>query len=311
MAKKLWKLLAAFHKTFLWFVVLLIVYEGLQILDSYVISLVINLFGEKAQNLVWIGLILALVIYDEVFARLDNAIDWHIILRQLYPIYRYLKVSALAKFLDLDIKWHNEHNSGSLVGKVNNGVDKVQQIIEGLSWEFVPTLIQTFLSLIPLLIFSPLITLVAGVALTLFMWLTLISNRQRIPLRKVRHDYYEEEWHASIESVQSIETLKTFTQEEKTLEDYSKIHNEIVNLGEKELKIGIYYNRQRIRILSLARRLILVIWVWQLYQGTLTIADLVFVNVLTERLFHSFWRFARIFDRASAASEGATRLANS
>ncbi|OGM28137.1 hypothetical protein A2962_04625 [Candidatus Woesebacteria bacterium RIFCSPLOWO2_01_FULL_39_61] len=310
MAKKLWKLLAAFHKTFLWFVVLLIVYEGLQILDSYVISLVINLFGEKAQNLVWIGLILALVIYDEVFARLDNAIDWHIILRQLYPIYRYLKVSALAKFLDLDIKWHNEHNSGSLVGKVNNGVDKVQQIIEGLSWEFVPTLIQTFLSLIPLLIFSPLITLVAGVALTLFMWLTLISNRQRIPLRKVRHDYYEEEWHASIESVQSIETLKTFTQEEKTLEDYSKIHNEIVNLGEKELKIGIYYNRQRIRILSLARRLILVIWVWQLYQGTLTIADLVFVNVLTERLFHSFWRFARIFDRASEASEGATRLAN-
>src|SRR3990172_8154459 len=273
MVKKLWRLLAPFHQTFLWFIVLLIVYEGLQIADSYVISLVIKLFGEKAEIYIWTILVAGLVVYDEVFNRLDNALDWHIIIRQLYPIYKYRKTSALSKFLELDIKWHNEHNSGALVGKVNNGVDKVQQIVEGLSLEFVPTLIQTFLSLIPLLIFSPLITLVAGVALTLFMWLTLISNRQRIPLRKVRHDYYEEEWHASIESVQSIETLKTFTQEEKTLEDYSKIHNEIVNLGEKELKIGIYYNRQRIRILSLARRLILVIWVWQLYQGTLTIAD--------------------------------------
>ena len=39
-----------------------------------------------------------------------------------------------------------------------------------------------------------------------------------------------------------------------------------------------------------------------------TIATLVFVNVLTERLFHSFWRFARLFDRATEASEGAERL---
>lgn len=310
MAKKIWRLLAVFHKTFIWFVVLLVIYEGLQILDSYVISLVIRLFGNETKYIVWIGLISVLLIYDEIFAKLDNTIDWHIIVRQLYPIYKHLKLSALSKFFELDIKWHNEHNSGSLVGKVNNGVDKIQRIVESLSWEFIPTLIQTFLSLIPLLIFSPYISLVAILALSIFMYLTVKSNNSRMPLRKVRHDLYEEEWHASIESVQSIETLKTFTQEGRYLKDFTALHDEIMGLGKKEAKIGLRYNLSRIRVLSYARRLILAIWIWQLYQGTLTIADLVFVNVLTERLFHSFWRFARIFDNASEASEGATRLVN-
>lgn len=310
MAKKIWRLLAVFHKTFIWFVVLLVVYEGLQILDSYVISLVIRLFGNEAKHIVWIGLITVLLIYDEVFARLDNTIDWHIIVRQLYPIYKHLKLSALSKFFELDIKWHNEHNSGSLVGKVNNGVDKIQRIVENLSWEFIPTLIQTFLSLIPLLIFSPYISLVAIFALSIFMYLTVKSNHSRTPLRKVRHDLYEDEWHTSIESVQSIETLKTFTQEGRYLKDFTALHDEIMDLGKKEAKIGLRYNLSRIRVLSYARRLILAIWIWQLYQGTMTIADLVFVNVLTERLFHSFWRFARVFDNASEASEGATRLVN-
>src|SRR3990172_7370877 len=240
MVKKLWRLLAPFHQTFLWFIVLLIVYEGLQIADSYVISLVIKLFGEKAEIYIWTILVAGLVVYDEVFNRLDNALDWHIIIRQLYPIYKYLKTSALSKFLELDIKWHNEHNSGALVGKVNNGVDKVQQIVEGLSWEFVPTLVQ----------------------------------------------------------------------EERFLNEYNNKHERIVDLGQKELKIGLYYNRWRIRVLSIARRLILVIWIWQLQAGLLSVADLVFVNVLTERLFHSFWRFARLLDRAAEASEGAERLVN-
>ncbi|OGM61089.1 hypothetical protein A2955_04675 [Candidatus Woesebacteria bacterium RIFCSPLOWO2_01_FULL_37_19] len=310
MVKKLWRLLAPFHQTFLWFIVLLIVYEGLQIADSYVISLVIKLFGEKAEIYIWTILVAGLVVYDEVFNRLDNALDWHIIIRQLYPIYKYLKTSALSKFLELDIKWHNEHNSGALVGKVNNGVDKVQQIVEGLSWEFVPTLVQTILSIIPLLILSPLVSLIAVVSLALFLWLTVKSNRKRMPSRKLRHDIYEEEWHSSIEYVQSIETVKTFVQEERFLNEYNNKHERIVDLGQKELKIGLYYNRWRIRVLSIARRLILVIWIWQLQAGLLSVADLVFVNVLTERLFHSFWRFARLLDRAAEASEGAERLVN-
>lgn len=310
MVKKLWKILSPFHKTFGWFVVLLIVYEALQIVDSYVITLVIRLFGEGVTKYVWVTLIIGLLAYDEMFTRLDNAIDWHIVVKQLYPVYRHLKETVLAKFMELDMSWHQDKNSGALVGKVNNGVERVQEIIEGLSWEFVPTLIQMLLSLIPLIFLSPLVAVVSLVSLIVFLKMTIQSNSKRQPLRKRRHDFYEDEWHTGIEAVQSVETLTMFGQERNTLDKYSRIHENIVNLGTQEMKIANQYNRWRLRLLTLSRRTILVIWVFQLYQGTLDIASLVFVSVLSERLFHSFWRFARLFDRASEASEGAERLVN-
>jgi ABC-type multidrug transport system fused ATPase/permease subunit len=308
MVKKFWKLLESFHKMFGWFVLLLVIYEALQILDSYVISLVIRLYGEKAQMTIWVIIVAGLVIYDELFTRLDNALDWQIVVKQLYPVYKHLKTTAISKFLEMDMSWHQDRNSGALVGKVNNGVDKVSDLIEGLSWEFVPTMIQTLLSLIPLLIFSPQATLVASVALGIFMWLTIKSNAKRMPLRSERHDFYETEWHKSIEGVQSVETIVMFGQEDKFLSDYKSIHDNITRLGTQEMAIANKYGRWQLRILSVARRLILVIWIWQLYQGSLTVANLVFVNVLAERLFHSFWRFARLFNRATEASEGAGRL---
>jgi len=303
--------MAPFHRTFGWFIVLLVVYEAFQIVDSYILSLVIGLFGQGAQQYIWIGLVVVLVIYDELFNRLDNHLDWHIIVKHSYPIYKRIKLAAVKKFLDLDISWHRNNNSGALVGKVNNGTWKIMEIIDTLSWEFVPTLIQALLSVIPLVIISPLITIVALVSLVIFLWLTIKSNKERMLPRKLRHDEYENEWHQSVEMVQSIETVISFNQKNRLLEEYEKVNESIIKYGKTEAKKGIFvYNRWRIRVLSVARRLVLVIWIWQLYQGTLDIAGLVFVNTLTERLFHSFWRFARLFDRATEASEAANRLVN-
>src|SRR3989344_3177374 len=309
MIGKLWKLLSPFHGTFGWFVKLLIVYEGLQIAEGYLISLVVRLYGEKAQSGVWIILFLGLLVYDELFMRLDNAVDWHVITKHSYPIYRHLKLSAVAKFMEMDIPWHQNHNSGALVGKVANGVWKVLEIVDGLSWEFVPTLIQTLLSLIPLVLISPIVAFAAVVAFGLFMWLSFASSKKRRTYRRYRHDLYEEEWHKSIELVQSVETNLMFGQRERRLAEQTDIHDRIMSIGKEEAKVGIYtFNRWRIRILSWARRFILVVWIWQLFTGSLDVANLIFVSVLTEKLFHSFWRYARLLDRTSEASEGAERL---
>lgn len=311
MFKRLWQLLQPFHRTFGWFIILIVLYETLQIGESYLMSLVIRLFGRQVEIGIWLLLLAGLLIFDELFNRLDNAVDWHIIVKHEYPIFRDLKCRAVAKFLEMDMAWHQDKNSGALVGKVNRGVDKVSELLEGMSWEFVPTLIQAGLSLIPLLIFSPLAVPIVFLALVAFMWLTLKGNKKRRPYRKERHDLYEEEWHQSVELVQSVETAVMFSQKERLLKEHQNLHDQIVGLGSKEAEIGIYtYNRWRIRVLSIARRTILAIWIWQLAQGTLDIAGLIFVSVLSEKLFHSFWRFARLFNRATEASESIERLVN-
>jgi ATP-binding cassette, subfamily B, bacterial len=308
---KLWKLLSPFHRAFGWFVILLLVYEGLQVAESYLISMVVQMHGSGVRLTVWMILLGGLFVYDEVFMRLDNALDWHVVTKHSYPLYRFLKTSAIAKFLGMDIPWHLQHNSGKLIGKVSNGVWKVIEVADAMSWEFVPTLIQTLLSLIPILIFSPGVAMVSGVSFLIFLMLTVKGNKERKPIRIKRHDWYEEEWHRAVEDVQAVETGVMFNQTDRILSEHDSIHQNIVDLGKEEARIGIYkYNRLRIRVLSFSRRMILVLWVYQLYSGTLDVAGLIFVSILTEKLFHSFWRFARLFDRATEASEGIERLIN-
>lgn len=311
MVKRIWYLLTPFHSVFYKFIILATIYESLQLVNSYVMSLVIRLLGFQIEWSRWVLLIGLLMVFDELYMRLDNAYDWHIITKHSHPIYRFLKLAAISKFLKMDLGWHHQHNSGTLVGKVGDGVWKTLEIVDVMSWEFIPTLIQGVISLIPIFFLSPLVGLISVITFVVFSWLTIKGNKEKQPHRDKRQDFYEEEWNKSIESVQSVETNLMFGQQERLLEYQAKIHDGIINEAYQEHQIGIFkYNRWRIRVLTIARRLILMIWITQLLQGGIDVANLVFLNQLVERLFSSFWRFARLLDRAAESSEGSNRLAN-
>lgn len=300
-----------FHRTFFIFLLLATLYETVQLGASYVISLIVTLFGSGVSLPVWIGLLVGLLIFDELNMRLDNAYDWHIITRHSHPLFRFLKLSAIAKFLKMDLSWHHKHNSGTLVGKVGDGVWKTLEIIDMMSWEFVPTMVQGVISLIPLFIISPWVALISIFTFVTFAWITLRGNKAKQPFRARRQDLYEDEWNKAIESVQSVETNLMFGQQERILLSQQTLHDNIIEEAVNENRLGIFkFNRWRIRTLTIAKRLILVVWVMQLFQGSLTIAGLIFVSVLVDRLFNSFWRFARLLDKAAENSEGAERLAN-
>lgn len=311
MIRKIWEILSPFHRVFTVFLAIIFVYEGMQIIEGYTISFVVRLFTEKVSLQIWLLFGLVLIVYDELFMRLDNHLDWHIIARQAYPVFKHLKTTAIAKLMELDVPWHKRHHSGTLVGKISQGTAKISDIIDAMSWEFIPTIMQTVLSLIPLLILTPATAAVAAIAFSGFFVLTVKANEERTPKREARHDLYDEEWLKSVEMVQSIETATMFDQRERLIAEQRRLHQNIMDLGVEEARIGVYkYNRWRVRILSLARRLVLAGWIVQIFTGTMDVPSLIFANVLTEKLFHSFWRFARLFDRAAEASEGAERLAD-
>ncbi len=311
MLKKLWVLLKPFHKAFYLFMFIAFCYELVQMAASYVISLVVTLFSTDVSFFIWAAFFAGLLIFDELSMRLDNTFDWHVISKHSFPLYKYFKLSAIIKFLKLDINWHKKNNSGTLVGKVSNGVWKTMDIIDAFSWEFLPTIIQTVVSLVPLLIITPWVALVSIVAFAVFAWITNKGNQLRKPLRAKREDYYEEEWRQAVASVQSVETVTMFGQQQRVIKDQELLHNSIVDSALTEFHRGVFLiTRWRIRTLTVARRLILAIWVYQLLTGTMDIANLIFVSVLVERLFSSFWRFARLLDRATENQEGAERLIN-
>ncbi len=311
LVRKLWKLLSPFHRTFFLFIFLLVLFEGIQILESSIPSIAITLFNNQVKGPEWAVFLTLMMADDLIIIWLDNKLDWIIITKSAYPIYNFLKTRAISKFLELDLAWHQKNNSGALIGKMNRGIDKVSELLDLIYWEFVPTLIQTLLTLIPLVILSPMTVLVSLVSLAIFMQLSVKSYFARKLLRDHRHDVYETEWSLSTQTVQAVETVLMFGQKTRMLNKLKETLDDITDTGREEARRGVYiYGRKRMLVTRISRLLIWVVWISQLTTGSLSIAGLVYLNTLSEKLFHSFWRFARLFEKATEASESVDRLIN-
>src|SRR5205085_5272617 len=122
-----------------------------------------------------------------------------------YPLFRRLRTGALEKVLEMPMEWHQRRSSAELEGEVNNSVGKVMQSAEGLSRELVPALIQTAFSLIPLFLISAITAPLLLPALMVFLWLTVIENRQRRPFSRRRYRHYERDFGLFSDSVQAVE----------------------------------------------------------------------------------------------------------
>lgn len=218
-------------------------------------------------------------------------------------------MSALSKFFHMDMAWHTENTSGALVGKVSMGVDKTLDIVNDISWEFFPTFVQTVLSIIPILFLSPAIGVICFAAMMVFIKFSLEASKERKKYRQPRHDLFEEEWHLGVENIQSVEMAILFGQSKRLMNEHAILHDKIVELGQTEAHLGIFkYNRLRIWTINISRTMILAFLITGFTGGGINIASLIFINVLVERLFHSYWRFARLFDRLAEASESIDRL---
>lgn len=300
-----------FHKDFQKFLFMVIIYEAVQIVESYVLPGTMRLINGGYGVGFWALFLGSLLFYDELFLRFDNYLDKHILLKHRYPIMRFLRVQVLEKFLKLDVGWHQDNNSSVLSEKVSRGVDHFRDMLETLSWEFVPTTIQVLLT-VGTLFFITGSWLIAGIILvsfSLFIYLTMEGTKRRQPIREQRQDLGEEGARVADEAVRSVETVIMFGQRERLLEGYNSLYLQIADLGKQDMLLGVYvYNRWRQRILAVSRRGLLALWVWQVSRGRMNLATLVYVHVLSEKVFASFWRFARLIERAVEASESIKRL---
>ncbi len=307
--KILWRLLKPFKRQLVIYLILIVIYELLQLVDSYIISLVIGLIGQGFNLKLFVIFLVAVLVFDELFGQIDRRTDWQIVVRLWDPIYRHFKKEMLEKFMAMEMRWHYQQRSGTLMGKVQDGTSKILDMVMRLGWEFIPTIVQAIISLVPLIWLSWPVTTTILVALLIFMLLSFRQQQAQAPLWKKRHDGYEDEWGVAQEMVSNVETVVLYNQQERLLQGYGQLLDLIIDASREEAKIWIHrYGQWRLRIYSLARRAALALLVIQVFQGELTIASMIFLWTITERLFHAFWRFSRLYNEAARSLEALKRL---
>ncbi len=305
-----WDIVKSVRRSFYFFFVLIVVYQVVSIVDTYVLTYSIEFVGKHNDWQSIAVLVLAVYLFDEFFNRYDNYVDWIIIIKILNPIYVYVKKMTLDRFLSMDLSWHHRQRSGDLLTRVQHGIDKLDSMANDISWELAPTLVQFVLSLAPLLWFSPISAGILVLSLPLFLLLSVKKHRAQKELRKVRHDHYAETGAIAMEAVNHISTVQLYSLQERFMGMLKNSLQIITDALTKEVHLGIYrYGRWQNRITTWAKRAVMFLLILQVQRGEITLAQVIFLWAIVEKLVHSFWRFGRLYDHAADSSEAISRLA--
>jgi ABC-type multidrug transport system fused ATPase/permease subunit len=309
MSRKLWALLAPFHKEFSKYITGVVVRQALLVAGGYSLVWLLRAATAHSEIPPWV-FIAGLVLYDIGLLRLDLGLNTQFAKRVSYPMFGHLRSLALRKVFEMPLEWHHRQDSGVLVGKVNNGVGKVVQTAESLSRDLAPALIHTGLSLIPLLYFSRLTTPFLLIALAVFLWLTILENQSRRPFRKSRYQNYARDFGMFSECVQYMQPLVQFGQTGRMMRRYRKMQRAIIEQGVAEVAVGNRYAWKRNTLLSVTKRACQGIWIWQYRSGALDVAMVMYLNMLTEELLNSFWNYAGLLERVYDSAEAARIFVN-
>src|SRR5205807_7067886 len=152
-------------------------------------------------------------------------------------------------------------------------------------------------SLVPLLLISAATAPLLLPALVVFLWLTILENRRRRPFAKRRYRHYERDYGLFSESVQAIESVVRYGQQEQILRKYRRVQRQIQEQGLEEARIGKRFGFHRNLVLLVAKRASQGMWIWQYRRHRLDAASIMYLNMLTEQLLASFGGYASLLER--------------
>jgi len=110
------------------------------------------------------------------------------------------------------------------------------------------------------------------------------------------------------QSIININTVKSFVQEKKEVKDYKLIRDAIKENFFTEFSKLLNYSLIRNFIISLGRIAILLLGVYLVWQGNVSIGTLVFVITLSEKSYFSLYRLSRFYDKMEEGKEAVNRF---
>ena len=210
--------------------------------------------------------------------------------------------------VELGLSYHEKENTGNKIFKIQRGIDKITDLLGNFFWDVGPTIIQTIFTAVILFIMDWRFGLVFTFFTPIFILLTSSLNKKISPWRRLRHDMYEDAAGKMAQTIININTVKSFVQENREVREFKKIKEETKKVALLEFFKLLKYNYFRSSVITGGRIFILLLGVYLVWIGGITIGSLVFIITISEKALVSLFRISRLYDRIMDSSEAINRL---
>lgn len=306
---ELWRLLEPFRKLFIGVFGIAILIACLDLVKPYILKWLID--GLTDFNLNDLGNLIKLIILyiftDQVRSVIAYFSDRRV-LKLLVKIEYFLGIKSQKKLMDLSLGYHEKENTGSKIIKIERGTDKISKFIENISWEMMPTVIQLVVTVPALFWAEWRIGLSFVFFAPLFIIVTYWANKRMYSIRKDIYRDYEIASGKMAQSIININAVQSFVQEKNETANYDKIKTHIRNNEDKQWGWMMKINLSRNLIVDIGRGVVLLLGVYFVAKGMITVGSLIFAFTLSEKAYASLYRLSRFYDRMEEGREGVNRL---
>jgi ATP-binding cassette, subfamily B, bacterial len=310
--KKVWRLMKPFHRNLFWLLLVTVLFELGILAGPFVFGKILDLLIASKGLLSFDTAVLVIggLVGIRLFTLAMDYIRDILIVRLLWRSERHISTLAYNKLLELSIDYHEKVNTGSKINLVNKGKDKMIDLVAAFSWEFQPIALKLILTSIIILLVSWVFGLVFLLAIIPYLIITFKTFQKTRPLRTRRHDIYEISSGEIGDTITNITVVKAFAQEERERSSFASLWTSVLNISSKEYKIHTVSSLARSFIVEFFYITLMIIGIWQIRQGSLTVGSLVFLISLTERAYSNIYRLGRIYERAADAAEPVERISD-
>lgn len=280
------------------------------LITMYIVNGVITQDAFVRDNLWFIGLAGLLVMSG--IGRI-SALRNRLIRRLWQNIERHMPIWCGQKLMRLPLSFHQSENTGMLIGKILRGVYRSMDLIGIILYEIFPLAVSVVITSSILFWLNWWTVLVFIPVVTIFAIMTYFHKSKYSVMRTERHDLDSKADEALSGAIQNIMTVKAFAQEDREVKTVEVMRQKIYDMIEEEHGAGEQFDmKQRNPLISAGRIGVICVCASAAFSDPammgILVAQLVFLNSLSESVFKNCYRIGVIFDRILEAVEPVEKL---
>lgn len=309
-AQKVWKLLKPFHGQMYRILILTAFFEALVLTGPFLFGKILDLLIKTGGHLTPQTFLLVIggLAAVRFFVLISDYVSDIVIISLLWKTERYIGATTFSKLLELSMDYHEKENTGVKINIVNKGRDRLIDLLIAFCFEFQPILLQMTVTCVLIILTNWKIGTVFALSLIPFTVITFKVFQSTAKWRIKRHDAYETSSGEIGDTISNITVVKAFAQERREERSFGSIWDLIKSLSIKEFRRHIVVGFLRSILVETFYIGLLILGIFEIQKGSITVGSLVFVISLTERAYSHIYRLGRIYEQVVEASEPVDRI---
>ncbi len=310
--QKIWHLMKPFHKELYYIVFITILFQTVRMGSPYIFGKILDLLISTKGLLSFssVAYVIGGLIGIRVLSLILDYISDIVVVMLLWKSEQYISRKTFNKLLELSLDYHEKENTGNKINIINKGRDKLIEVLATYGWNFQPVVIQLVVSTILMVFVNWVFGLLFALSLIPFILNMFITYRNTQVWRTKRHDAYEKSSGEIGDTITNITVVKAFAQEDRESQAFGSIWDSVKVFSKKEFKIHMINGFLRSLSIEFMYAMLLVVGIYEIKQGFITVGSLVFLISLTERAYSNIYQLGWVYERAIDASEPVDRVIN-